>query len=82
VKYFVTVQARSRRQWRELGDLDLDLVLGTAKREERTMTALCTMADVERLAQLGYRVTIEEPGDARARARKIASFDAWLETVR
>lgn len=82
MKYFVSVKARTGRQWRELGDLDLDLVLGTAKRNERTMTALCTMAEVERLVQLGYRVTVEEPGHARARARDIASFESWLETVR
>jgi hypothetical protein len=82
MRYFVEVEAPDDRRFQELGETGLDLFVGTADRKGLRVQALASMGDVERLVNLGYRVTVEEPSDARARAREIISFDEWLETVR
>lgn len=82
MRYFVEVEAPDDRRFQELGGIGVDLFVGTADRKGRRVKALASMDDVEQLVNLGYRVTVEERSDARARARDIISFDEWLETVR
>ena len=82
MQYFIEVRADDDEEFERIGEVGADLFTGSASRERRTIEGLATMAQIERLVQRGYRVTIEEPADRRSRARDIIDFDAWLDEVR
>lgn len=82
MRYFVMVEADADQAFESLGNLGVDLFLGTSHRKERRVEALVTMEEVGRLVDLGFRVTVLEGENRRSRAIEIISFADWLETVR
>jgi hypothetical protein len=79
-KYFVTIHAGDARALRGLAGFDLDLFQATARSSEQDyhIEGLITLPDVSRLVAAGYRVTVEAPEHARARAQETASLGEWL----
>ena len=81
MRYFVTVIAPSERTFLELGEFDLDLVVGSAKRRNRSIEGVLELGEIGKLVDLGYEVMVAEREDARSRASEIISFDAWRKSV-
>jgi hypothetical protein len=79
-KYFVTIHAADARALRELAGFALDLFQATAsaRGQDHRIEGLITLPDVSRLVAAGYRVTVEAPEAARARAQETASLGEWL----
>ncbi len=82
MRYFATIFAGDDESYVRLGDLGIDLVVGTASRKARSLEALLSTEEIGRLANLGYRVHVDQAEDRRSRAGEIISFPDWLETVR
>jgi hypothetical protein len=82
-RYFVTVHAGDARALRELAGFEIDLFQATARSSEQDfhIQGLITLDDVSRLVAAGYRVTVEAPEHARARATQTASLHEWLAAM-
>lgn len=82
-RFFVTVQAPTRRALLELAKYDLDLFQPTVKvtQENRfTIEGLLTLDEVGRLVEDGYQVLVEEEASKRARARsETIEFQDWIK---
>ena len=81
-RYFVTVRAPSHQAMVDLAGFHLDLFQATAQALEDAggaIQGLLTLDEVGRLVDAGYRVTVEEPDTARARAHETSTFADWLE---
>ena len=87
-RYFVTVYARTADDLRRLQQHGLDLFGQTAKKARSrvpypfSIEGLLTTEQVETLVKDGYRVTLEEPAEARSHAAAdTVEFSAWLERM-
>ncbi len=79
-RYFITVHTADPRVLRRLADFNLDLFQATARTREdgASIEGLVSMADVARLVDAGYRVTIEADERSRMRATETAGLREWL----
>ncbi len=93
-RYFVTVHADDRAALRQLADFHLDLFQGTARLHTAATAAadvaqdsphiegLMTLAEVGRLVESGYRVTVEATEASRSRAtRNVIDADTFLRSM-
>ena len=83
-RYFVTVTAPSSDRLKDLATRGLDLFMSTAhkKRGEAVIEGLMTLTEVGQLVKEGYRVTVDETMESRARAvGETTTLDAWLQTM-
>jgi hypothetical protein len=81
-RYFVTVLAATRQAMVDLAGFHLDLFQATAQGLEDSggvIQGLLSLEEIGRLVDAGYRVTVEEPDTARARAHDTSEFADWLE---
>jgi hypothetical protein len=79
-RFFVRITARDRQAFLRLGDLDLDLIVPTARPESRrpSIEALLDQEQIDALEGLGYGVRVLDPDSARSRApAQVVELDEW-----
>ena len=79
-RFFVRITAQDRQAFLRLGDLDLDLIVPTAKPEGRrpSIEALVGQDEIDRLEGLGYGVRVLDPDSKRSRApSQVVELEEW-----
>jgi hypothetical protein len=79
-RFFVRITARDRQAFLRLGDMDLDLIVPTARPESRrpSIEALLDQAQIDHLEGLGYAVRVLDPDSARSRApSQVVELEEW-----
>ena len=79
-RFFVRISARDGQAFLRLGELDLDLIVPTARPESRrpSIEALLDQEQIDQLQGLGYSVRVLDPDSARSRApSQVVELDEW-----
>lgn len=79
-RFFVEVTGQGRKALRTLQALDMDLFVSTFRRDEERLSieGLLSLAEVERLVDAGFTVTIQADESKRSRAHQTIDFREWL----